>query len=93
METATFGAGCFWGVESFFREVPGVTDAACGYAGTFAVDGQPRNALTLALTTQFLAPAHAGQHLIATGRRTGCRGQDPTRCDISKPQLDRPSGS
>src|SRR5260221_9980422 len=34
-------------------------DAACGYAGTFAVGGRPRDALTLALTTQFLAPAHA----------------------------------
>ena len=33
METAVFGAGCFWGVESFFREVPGVVDAVCGYAG------------------------------------------------------------
>src|SRR5260370_11399160 len=33
MEKATFGAGCFWGVESFFRQVPGVSDAACGYAG------------------------------------------------------------
>ena len=33
MEKATFGAGCFWGVESFFREVPGVSDAVCGYAG------------------------------------------------------------
>ncbi len=33
MEQATFGAGCFWGVESFFREVAGVFDAACGYAG------------------------------------------------------------
>ncbi len=33
MEKATFGAGCFWGVESFFREVPGVTDAVAGYAG------------------------------------------------------------
>lgn len=33
MEKATFGAGCFWGVESFFRQVPGVTDAICGYAG------------------------------------------------------------
>lgn len=33
MEKATFGAGCFWGVESFFRQVPGVSDAVCGYAG------------------------------------------------------------
>jgi peptide-methionine (S)-S-oxide reductase len=33
MEKATFGAGCFWHVESFFRQVPGVTDAICGYAG------------------------------------------------------------
>lgn len=33
MEKATFGAGCFWGVESFFRQVPGVADAICGYAG------------------------------------------------------------
>ena len=33
MEKATFGAGCFWGVESFFRQVPGVIDAIAGYAG------------------------------------------------------------
>lgn len=33
MEKATFGAGCFWGVESFFRQVPGVSDAVSGYAG------------------------------------------------------------
>ena len=33
MEKATFGAGCFWGVEQFFREVPGVIDAVSGYAG------------------------------------------------------------
>ena len=33
MEKATFGAGCFWGVESFFRGVPGVGDAISGYAG------------------------------------------------------------
>ena len=32
-ETATFGAGCFWGVEAAFRSVPGVTDVASGYAG------------------------------------------------------------
>jgi len=33
MVKAAFGAGCFWGVESAFRQVKGVTDAAVGYMG------------------------------------------------------------
>ncbi len=32
-EIATFGAGCFWGIEAAFRRVPGVLDAAVGYTG------------------------------------------------------------
>ena len=32
-ELATFGAGCFWGVEAAFRRVPGVLDAVSGYSG------------------------------------------------------------
>lgn len=31
--TATFGAGCFWGVEETFRQVEGVEDAVSGYMG------------------------------------------------------------
>lgn len=33
MNKATFGAGCFWGIEAAFRNTVGVTATAVGYLG------------------------------------------------------------
>ena len=47
-------------------------DTACGYCGCYSAPGEtPRRAFTLSLTSSVVGAAKAGQHLTATGRRSG----------------------
>jgi peptide-methionine (S)-S-oxide reductase len=56
MGRATFGAGCFWGVESFFRAVPGIAGAVVGYSG-----GAVENAISRQVCTVTTGPPELGQ--------------------------------
>jgi len=46
MAHATFGAGCFWGIEAAFAQLPGVTATSVGYSGGHVPDPDYRQVCT-----------------------------------------------
>ena len=46
LQKATFGAGCFWGVEAAFRQTRGVVGTAVGYAGGTTAEPTYRDVCT-----------------------------------------------
>ena len=46
MEKATFGAGCFWGLEESFRQLPGVAETEVGYVGGHTNDPSYKDVCT-----------------------------------------------
>lgn len=54
VQQATFGAGCFWGAEAFFRQLPGGLDSRVGFARP--ASGEKSISVTWKSTAPAVAP-------------------------------------
>ena len=91
METAIFGAGCFWHVEHAFRQVEGVTSVESGYTGGHVADPTYKQVCredtghAEAVRVQY-DPARVGYEQLL---ETFWQCHDPTQVDRQGPDVGR----
>tara|TARA_B100000686_G_scaffold348834_1_gene440843 strand:- start:841 stop:1311 length:471 start_codon:yes stop_codon:yes gene_type:complete len=89
IEKATFAAGCFWGVETTFRQLEGVTDAIVGYTGgttpdpTYKVVCSGRTGHAEAVQVEFDSERITYDQLL----ETFWEAHDPTTLDRQGPDI------
>ncbi len=90
MKQATFGAGCFWGVEADFRRIPGVVDAAVGYSRRSYREPHLRRRLHRPDRARRGRPGHvrSGPGLVRDGcSKSSGTSHDPTQLNRQGPDI------
>jgi methionine-S-sulfoxide reductase len=89
MEQAIFAAGCFWGVQYYFDQVPGVTGTTVGYTGGTTEDPIYEDVLTHATghAEAVLLEYNADEVNYETLVRHFFRLHDPTQLNRQGPDV------
>jgi methionine-S-sulfoxide reductase len=89
MEQAIFAAGCFWGVQYYFDQVPGVTSTTAGYTGGTLEDPTYEDVIshTTGHAEAVLIEFDSGKVSYETLVRQFFRMHDPTQLDRQGPDV------
>ncbi len=89
MDKAMFGAGCFWGVEAAFREIPGVTATEVGYAGGNTTNPSYRDVCTDLTGHAEVVVVHYDANLVTYNEllATFWKSHDPTQLNRQGPDV------
>jgi methionine-S-sulfoxide reductase len=82
MEEAIFAAGCFWGVQFYFDQVPGVVETEVGYTG-----GHTKNPTYEDVLTHTTGHAEATRIVYDPKLKQCFRMHDPTQMNRQGPDI------